>query len=164
MMPVLGAILGLAGSIVPELIKIYKDRQDKKHELEILRLQMEMQAQGHQQRLEEIVVAADLRESESARQFAPVYKPEATGRWWYDLIMLLTYVFNSLVRPTITYLMVGIYMTVKYAQIKMAQTSGVNFLHALVEVWTENDTMLVFLVLTFWFGGRQIMRSIGRVK
>lgn len=164
MIPVIGAILGLAGSVLPELIKIYKDRQDKKHELEVLRLQMEAQAQGHQQRLEEIVVESDLRDSESARQFALVYKPEATGKWWYDLLMVLIYVYNSAVRPTITYMMVSLYMIVKYAQIQMAQKTGVDFLQALVNVWNENDTMLVFLVLTFWFGGRQILRSLGRAK
>lgn len=164
MIPIIGAILGLAGSIFPEVIKLYQDRQDKKHELEILRMQMEMQQQGHQQRLDEIVVEADVRDSESARSFAQVYKPEATGRWWYDLLMLFVYVYNSVVRPTITYLMILLYMAVKYAQIELTQRSGVDFLQALTKVWDENDTMLVFLVLTFWFGGRQILRSMGRVK
>jgi hypothetical protein len=164
MIPVIGAILGLAGSIFPEILKIYKDKQDKKYEMEILKLQMEAQARGHQQRLEEIVIEGELKDSESARQFAPVYKPESTGRWWYDLLMVLTYVYNSAVRPTITYMMVGLYMLVKYAQIKMIQRTGVDFLQALATIWNENDTMLVFLVLTFWFGGRQILRSMGRIK
>lgn len=164
MIPIFGAILGLLGSILPEGIKFLKDRQDKKHELEIMKLQIQMQAQGHMQRLEEIVTEADVRDSESARNFAEIYKPENTGMWWYDLLMLFTYIYNSTVRPTITYIVILLYGFFKYAQFQLLKTQSNNIYDAIVKVWQQDDTMLTFTIVTFWFGGRQILRSVGKVK
>ncbi|MGC8979171.1 glycoside hydrolase family protein [Caldisericum sp.] len=38
---VIGALLGLVGSLIPELVKAYKDWSDKKHELKMLELQIQ---------------------------------------------------------------------------------------------------------------------------
>lgn len=164
MIPVAGAIIGLLGSLLPEGLKLFKDRQDKKHELEVLKLQMQMQAQGHTQRLEEIVTEADIRDSESARKFAEVYKPEHTGKWWYDMLMLLTYIYNSTVRPTVTYAVVALYGFFKYAQFQLIKTQTSNVYEAVVKVWNEDDTMLTFTIVTFWFGSRSLLRSLGKLK
>ena len=164
MMPILGAILGLIGAAAPELVKLYKDRQDKKHELELLKLQMEMQKAGFTQRLEEVQVTADVEVEKAVYKFAPVLKPELTGTWWFDLLTLLTYVYNTTVRPTISYLVMGVYIYMKYAQYKTVKAAGVDAYAAILQVWNETDTTFVFLVITFWLGGRQFLRSMGKIK
>ncbi len=35
---ILGAVTGLLGSLVPQALKFIQDRQDKKHELELMKL------------------------------------------------------------------------------------------------------------------------------
>ncbi|MEM7828196.1 MAG: hypothetical protein QW561_02525 [Candidatus Aenigmatarchaeota archaeon] len=165
MLSIVGAGLGLAGSLIPELIKIYKDRQDKKHELEIMRMQMEMAKEGHMQRLEEIVTEADVKQALEVYKFAPPEKPEFTGKWWFDILMLLAYVYNTTVRPTLTYLVIGGYIFFKYAQFQLIMsTQGLDVYQAITKVWNENDTMFVFLVVTFWMGSRQLLRSLGKLK
>jgi hypothetical protein len=62
----------------------------KKHELAVMQLQMQMQAQGHQEQLEEINAQADISES------AALYKTYTTGISWVDAL-------NGTVRPVIAY-------------------------------------------------------------
>lgn len=56
-------MLGFLGSTFPEFLKLFRDSQDRKHELAILDRQMEQQRLGHSLRLEEIQIAADVAES-----------------------------------------------------------------------------------------------------
>jgi len=50
---VLGAVIGLLGSLMPEAIKLFKDWRDKKHEIEMFKLQMEYQKQMTELRIQE---------------------------------------------------------------------------------------------------------------
>ncbi|NDG05442.1 MAG: hypothetical protein EB121_08890, partial [Alphaproteobacteria bacterium] len=86
MITLLGAIVGFISAAFPDLLKLFKDSQDRKHELTILRLQMEQQAQGHANRLEEIHVQADIAESRA------LYKTFYSGIRWVDAL-------NGTVRP-----------------------------------------------------------------
>jgi glutathione synthase/RimK-type ligase-like ATP-grasp enzyme len=54
MLTLLGSLLGFLGSAFPQLLKLFQEAQDRRHELAILDRQMEVQRQGHSQRLEEI--------------------------------------------------------------------------------------------------------------
>jgi hypothetical protein len=65
MMTLLATLLGFISSMFPDLLKLWKDGADRKHELEILKLQLEQQKQGHVNRLEEIQIAADSFESKA---------------------------------------------------------------------------------------------------
>lgn len=70
MLTLLGSLLGFLGSAFPEFLKLFRDSQDRKHELAILDRQMEQQRLGHTQRLEEIQIAADVAESQSLYSYA----------------------------------------------------------------------------------------------
>ena len=96
MITLLGAIVGFISAAFPDLLKLFKDSQDRKHELTILRLQMEQQAQGHANRLEEIHVQADIAESRA------LYKTFYSGIRWVDAL-------NGTVRPVIAYSFVDCY-------------------------------------------------------
>lgn len=164
MTPIIGAIFGLFGSVIPELLKIYKDRQDKKHELEMFKLQIEVMKLGHEQRMEEILTAADIRQSEMVYKYAPVAKPERTGSFWFDLLNMIVYIYNTTVRPTVTYLVIIGYLLVKYAIYKSLINSGLDMYSAIVMMWKDDDAGFVFMVISFWFGGRAILRSMGKIK
>ncbi|WP_019223831.1 hypothetical protein [Bartonella rattaustraliani] len=41
MLTLLGSLLGFLSSAFPDLLKIWRDKEDRKHELAILQLQME---------------------------------------------------------------------------------------------------------------------------
>ena len=45
MLEILGAITGFAGSVVPTIIKHLQDKADRKHEIQIMKLAVNMMAQ-----------------------------------------------------------------------------------------------------------------------
>jgi len=49
MLTLLGSLLGFISSAFPDLLKIWQDKQDRKHELQILDRQMEQMRLGHNQ-------------------------------------------------------------------------------------------------------------------
>ena len=81
MLTLLGSLLGFVTSAFPDLLGLFRDWQDRKHELAILDRQMEQMKLGHQQRLEEIEVQADIAESKALyRHDKPV------GVAWVDAL------------------------------------------------------------------------------
>ena len=52
MLTLLGSLLGFLSSTFPEFLKLFRDSQERKHELAILDRQMEQQRLGHSQRLD----------------------------------------------------------------------------------------------------------------
>lgn len=145
MISLFGALLGFLGSIVPTLLKLYQDKQDKQHELKLLELQMQAQAQLHTEKMEEISAQADIEESKALYEFA---KPEKSGVLWVDAIIALA---TSLVRPLITYSFFGL-----YAWVKLMLTKNE------AQLWTEFDTAIFSTVIAFWFGQRAAMRAFNK--
>lgn len=137
---ILGGLLGLA----PELIKYFKARADQKHELEVMKLQIEHTRLLGSQRLEEIQVQRDISEAEAAYRFAA--PPRASGVRLFDAIV---YFFNGLVRPLITYWVFAAYVCNKYG---WATT-----------VWTEFDQGLLAGVASFWFTNRAMRYATGQL-
>ncbi len=80
MITLLGSLLGFFSAAFPDMLKLFRDAQDRKHELKILEMQMEQQRQGHSQRLEEIGIQADIAESQA------LYKTYNTGIRWVDAL------------------------------------------------------------------------------
>ena len=101
MLTLIGSLLGFVSSLFPDLLKLFRERQDRQHELAILDRQMEMMRSGHQQRLEEIQVQADIAESQA------LYKSAVpTGVKWVDALA-------GTVRPVITYAFFALFAAVK---------------------------------------------------
>ena len=139
MMTLLGSLLGFISAAFPDLLKLFRDGQDRKHELTILRLQMEQQAQGHANRLEEIHVEADIAESRA------LYRTYNTGIRWVDAL-------NGTVRPVIAY---SFFML--YAVVKMMQFSAdLPWL-----LWSEEDQAIFAGIISFYFGQRAMSKVRG---
>src|SRR5574343_265914 len=98
MIALIGSALGFIGGFIPEILKFFKQKQENKHEINILKLQMQAQSQLHTERLEEINAEADISESRALYESAKI---EKTGVGWADAVLGL---YNGTVRPTITYL------------------------------------------------------------
>ncbi len=70
MLTLLGSLLGFLSSAFPDVLKLWRDHTDCKHELAILDRQMEAQRQGRTQGLEEIHVQTDIAESKALYRYA----------------------------------------------------------------------------------------------
>lgn len=90
MITLLASIAGFISSIIPEVVKYFKDANDKKHELAILDKQIQYNQTAASRALEEIHISRDIQEQAS---LYTTYKTEIT---WVDAV-------NGLVRPILAY-------------------------------------------------------------
>jgi hypothetical protein len=153
MIALLGSLVGFIGGFVPSILKYFQQKQDNKHELDVMQLQMQAQAQLHTEKIEEINVTGDIEESKALYTNAKI---EQTGVKWADAMLAL---FNGTVRPVITYLFTGLYVIVKLAQVQsMVKGSGTTVLDAVKYTYTETDMSCLMLVLSYWFGQRMAQK------
>lgn len=146
MLTLLGSLLGFISSIFPEFLKLFRDSQDRKHELAILDRQMEQQRLGHTQRLEEIEIAADVAESQALYSYAN----RPTGTPWVEAL-------QTSVRPVITDAFFLVFAVVKVsALLTMLQTDGSTLTAALQATCDEETQALFAAVMSLWFGSSQI--------
>jgi hypothetical protein len=150
MITLLGSLLGFLGATFPNLLKLWQDASDKKHELAVMQLQMQMQAQGHTERLEEINANADIAES------AALYKTYTTGVEWVDAL-------NGTVRPVIAYCFFMLYAAVKFlSYAAIAHGDSVPFVVLHDTLWTEDDGAIFAGIISFYFGQRAMSKLTRR--
>jgi len=146
MLTLLGSLLGFISSTFPDLLKFWQDKQDRKHELQILDRQMEQMRLGHNQRLDEIAINADVSQS------LALYKHDSqpSGVTWVDGL-------RASVRPMITYGFFILFAWVKLsAVILLMNQDGLNINEALIQIWDGETQALFAGILSFWFGSRSL--------
>ncbi|MBE3137638.1 MAG: hypothetical protein IMZ43_09665 [Thermoplasmata archaeon] len=154
MLSIVGTIVGLLGSFIPKLLDYFKVKEDHKHELAVLQVQAEMAKSEHTYRMEEVNIRGDI-ESERA-----VYKQaelKYTGVKWIDGILAL---YSGTIRPTITYLFMGSYIFVKYAQLRVITAAGGDLWNTVWKLWNSEDMAALMCILGFWFGNRMLKHSM----
>lgn len=146
MLTLLGSLLGFISSLLPDVLKLWRDRDDKAHELAILDRQMQLQQVLHSQRLEEIRIQGQVVESTALYKHA-----RFTGVKWVDAL-------SGTVRPIITYAFFLLYMGVKIAQIYLLLTDSydLRWSEVLIGIWHAEDQALFAAVMSFWFGQRAL--------
>ena len=70
MMTLLGSLLGFVASAFPEVLKLQREKEDRKHELAMFDRQVEMQKLGHTQKVDELNISADIKETEQLYNYA----------------------------------------------------------------------------------------------
>ena len=148
MLTLLGSLLGFISSTFPDLLKLWQDKQDRKHELQILDRQMEQMRLGHNQRLDEIAINADVSQS------LALYKHDSqpSGVTWVDGL-------RASVRPIITYGFFILFAWVKLsAVVLLMNQDGININEALIQIWDAETQALFAGILSFWFGSRSLAK------
>lgn len=145
MITLLGSLLGFFGAALPDLIKIWTASADRKHELAILQMQMQQQAQGHIERLEEINANADIAEITATHQ-----PQQVLGIEWIDGLI-------GSVRPIITYSFFLLYAFIKIAIICNVGIEIITSTPWLV--WDVEDQAIFSAIISFWFGSRALNKA-----
>ena len=166
MIALISALLGFISSAVPDFIKLFRDSQDRAHEITLLKLQMDYDREklavatsenqaARAERLHAIELQADTSEQTILNERL---KENLTGIHWVDALA-------GSVRPIVTYSFFFLYFLVKCAQFKLLidptlpWQSAVNFSQAIVALWTEEDIAIFSAVIAFWFGQRALMKG-----
>ena len=149
---ILGSLVGGLFRIAPEILKLLDKKNERAHELEMFKLQTDLEKMRGEFRVEEKYVDHSTAALD-AIQAAFDQQGKADEKAWKWVASL-----SALVRPGITFWFMGLYSLVKFAVIYIAYTLNQNMAQVLVQTWTEQDFGLLSMILTFWFVGRAIER------
>lgn len=162
MIALISTLLGFVSSAVPDVIKLFRDSQDRAHELEVLKLQMDFDkaqladnALARADQLKAIGIQADTAEAAALNTRV---KDSLTGIAWVDAL-------SGSVRPVITYAFFVLYVVIKGAQFSILLSSSLPWQNnlsvsqALVSLWTEEDIAIFSAIIAFWFGQRALMKA-----
>jgi hypothetical protein len=147
MITILSALTGFISATFPDLLKLYRDHQDRQHELAILELQLQQQAQGHQQRLQEIHVNADVAEA------SVIYQTYQTQIPWVDAL-------NGTVRPVLAYAFFLLYASVKSLQFSLLPEAPLPW--QIEHLWSLEDQAIFAGIISFYYGQRAMSKFRGR--
>lgn len=140
-------LLGAFFSWVPDLMKFFQDKRDKAHEIEMLRLQADIDAERRKTensfRLQELEARADIAEMHELAGRVP----ETNVAWVTAL--------NALVRPVISLSFFSLYAACKASYVYGALHGELLPWQSLASVlWTLEDQALFGSIMGFYFGGR----------
>lgn len=175
MLQLLSAVFGFAAPFLPQLFQFFQRGQDNAHELAMMEMRLKHAAQEHLWRMEEVEAQADIAEMQSLRapqqsfgvQLLDAADKYATGRWGKFLLTPVFYLFafldwiNGMVRPSVTFAMVGFYIAFKVALYQSTFSAAGSWQAAMPFVWTENDWAVLVLVLSYYFGARTAKAVFG---
>ena len=166
MVALLSALLGFVSSAVPDVLKMFRDAQDREHEVTLYKMQMDydreklaaataQSSEMYAQQLQAIQIQADMAEQTNLDTRV---KNSLTGIPWVDAL-------SGSVRPVLTYAFFGLYVLVKCAQFSLLLSNGLPWQNnltvaqALVSLWTQEDIAIFSAIMAFWFGQRALMRA-----
>ena len=149
MISLLGTLLGLGTSIVPEIIGFFKQKQADQHDIEMLEAKAKYADQMSKLKIQELDSQAEIAETK--------------GLYEHDRSIDAGGFVNGLrgsVRPVITYLFFLMFASVKGTMIyAMITNQNLDWTLAIETAW-DSDTAAVFsAILAFWFGNRAMSKA-----
>lgn len=157
MIEILGALLGGAFRLAPELLKLVGESADRTHELAMLDRQLKLDELRGKQEL-----ALQAGEQELAQIQGQLHNLGVALRGQFTKTGIrLVDAMTWLVRPLTTYILLALYVLAKVSAFILAmQTDGA--LAAMAQAYSEEDMGLLSGILSFWFVGRTLDKQAGR--
>lgn len=153
-----GGGLGGALRVVPEVMKLIGAKDERKHELEMTKLQIEVDKSRSQGQIDVANAQgenADISGQQAILLEAIKSQGQLTGVKWIDAI-------NSTVRPFLTYWWMLIFSTYKAVFIYNAWLESGPTQAFASKIWTENDWGVLSMVISFWFVDRVFRKHAGK--
>lgn len=156
MITLVSTLLSFLAGGLPKFLDFFQDRSDKKHELEMARLQTERELQLAK---EGYLAQARVEEIRTDQIEIQAYKDEKIALYQHDSDLAKgadKWVINAraMVRPFVTYGMFAIFLFVEIAGFWYAWHHSVPFDEALDILWSEETITIWSSIIAFWFGGQ----------
>jgi len=150
MFALLSPILGIFGSLLPSIVRIFERKQELRHELELTRIRMQEISLKGKLKADIENIKADVDEGKSVRS--------------HDMSLDGGKFINALrasIRPVITYAFFLLFVAVKIAAAYVMLKQGQSVPEMLKAVWDAETMALFSTIIGFWFGSRvfEKMRS-----
>ena len=147
MITLLGSLLGFGTSFLPEVLNYFKRGQEQKHELERMKMEIELMAKRSEFKIQELDKEAEIKEAEG------LYKHDSVDAGGF---------INALrgsVRPIITYAFFGLFVAIKVtALISLMSLPEMQLNMALSMIWDDQTAGLFSAIMAFWFGNRAVSK------
>lgn len=160
MLTMISTIVSFLMGGVPKLLDLWQDSKDKKHELELARMQTErelmMMKEGFaaQAKVEEIHTEQVAIQAEAQTHMAllqhDIESAKGASKWVIDA--------RAMVRPAITY---GMFLLLAFVDIfgfYYAIHTDVPFNDALDQLWDDESQQIFASIIAFYFGGQAFKR------
>ncbi|AVP87206.1 hypothetical protein phytr_2490 [Candidatus Phycorickettsia trachydisci] len=147
MITLLASITGFFSSILPEILKLLKDKNDKKHELEVFDRQIKFSKLKEKYQLDELDARADILEQTA------LYSTYKTGIGWLDAL-------NGTIRPILAYSFFLMYCGIKTLQYLAIKNGGGELYQYVQVLWTVDDQAIFAGIISFYFGHRTFSKFL----
>ena len=145
-----GSLIGGLFRLAPEVLKFLDKKNERLHELNMFRLQTDLEKLRGEFKVEEKYVDYSIQQLDSIKE---AFKEQSeTSQAAGPFVAAV----SALVRPGITWALFGMYASVKAAALVIAFQTGANWTEVVTKVWDEDDFGLFTMVISFWFVGRAI--------
>lgn len=155
---VLGGLSGGLLRLAPEALKFFDRKNERQHELALQDGQLKLLTAQSNTRLEEVRSQSEATQAATSLEaLRDAIKAQAvpTGIKFVDAL-------SALVRPVWTYLVLGIWASVKVVDVAFAITRGLPWEQLRPVVWSADDAGMLATLATFWFLDRVIRKQQGR--
>lgn len=149
----LGGVFGGLLRLAPEVFKIFDKKNERAHELRMLEAEMEFAKVRGEIAMRQTEAAMTMAELDT---MAEAFKEQSrTAQAAGKFVAAI----SALVRPTVTYAFLGLFVAVKVAAYLIAIEQGGNWKEVLLTMWGADDLAVFNMILSFWFVGRVYERT-----
>ena len=156
MMTIISTVISFLMGGVPKIMDMFQDRADKKHELELARMQTERevqmmkegyaaQAKVEEIRTDQVAIQADANVHMALLQH-DIESAKGASTWVINA--------RAMVRPAITYGMFLLLVFVDVFGFWYAWHTDVPFSEALDQLWDDDSQQIFASIIAFYFGGQ----------
>lgn len=149
----LGGVFGGLLRLAPEVFKIFDRANERKHELAMMQAEMEFAKIRGEIAMRQVEATMTMAEMNT---MAEAFKEQSqTAQAAGKFVAAI----SALVRPTVTYMFLGLYAAVKIAAFMIAIQQNGDWKEVLIQMWGADDLAVFNMVLSFWFVGRVYERT-----
>jgi len=153
MLALLSPLIGIIGSLLPSVVRIFERKQELQHEIELTKIKLDASLKAAEANIKLEEIKADTAEGQSIRD----HDKSIDGGKFINAL-------RASIRPVITYVFFGLFVAVKAAAAYVMIHNGLSVPEMLKAVW-DSETMALFsTIMAFWFGSRIIEKMDNRIS
>jgi hypothetical protein len=140
---ILSPLLGIIGSLLPNIVRIFEKREEQKYEIELTKLKMDAAALQAEANIDLESIKAIVSEGQSLR----THDSTLDGGQFLNAL-------RSSIRPVVTYIFFGTFILIKVIAMWAMISSGAAVPVIVATVWDVETMALFSTIMAFWFGSR----------
>jgi hypothetical protein len=152
MLALLSPLLGIFGSLLPNIVRIFERKQEIQYELQLTKIKLDAAKEQAEIQLSVENVKADVEEGKSVRD----HDSSIDGGKFINAL-------RSSIRPVITYTFFILFVAIKVSAAYVMIHAGASIPEMLRAVWDTETMSLFSTIIAFWFGSRVLEKMDSRI-